>query len=667
MPESMRWTFGGVSHIIKIMENNLSLHKLYQSGMVLQRNCSNCISGKAGSAEVVKVAFRGMEYSAKADENGDWELCFNPGNAGGPDTLVVTAGSNEKITLTDVYTGELWLCSGQSNMQLQMNRLRFSFPEEFKLEENPQVRVFTVPVRGSFVQQDNLDGGQWLSARPENLWDMSGSSYFFAKKLHALTGVPVGVVNASQGGSPISAWMSEECFPADSEYRKMLEKCKDSSFVEKSKAEIAEKIRQWYEDVDAKDKGTIENWASLSVPADSTILAGCATSPLYDGNGRTDVTPECAANTSCDGNDATGVGVVAANETEAAADAGFSPSNMCDIFSDSSEWKPFNIPGKLGKSGDAGVFWFNKDIELTEEEAAILNREKAWLWLGRITDADVAFVNGQKIGGVPYMYPPRRYEIPAGVLHAGKNTLSVRVTLCGTSGPLLFEEEKPYMLFSANVLTESWKKALYSAVCVSPAERKAASAEGYVCIDLSGVWMYRVGCTAKRRPDEIFYEWGPTALYNGMLAPLFKMSFRGTVWYQGESNAGNPEEYKWLLKNMIELWRSKFTNSPALKDGNRLAFVVAELPLCGIRAAAPDYEADAERCRKWLETADDYVFSGREDCWSAFRRMQTELTRKIPDIALASFYGAGEWNDLHPEDKKTAGYKMAEAAFKFIE
>ena len=604
----MMWTFSFSFHIITNM-SKLSLHRLYQSGMVLQRNCDNCILGKAGAAEGVKVAFRGAEYSTKANQNGDWELLFNPGNAGGPDVLVVSTDSGEKITLTDVYTGELWLCSGQSNMQLQMNRLRFSFPEEFKLKENPCVRVFTVPVRCSFVQQDNLDGGEWLSVRPENLWDMSGSSYFFAKKLHALTGVPVGVVNASQGGSPISAWMSEECFPPDSDYRKILEKCKDSAFVEKNKAETAEKLRRWYEDVDARDKGTAENWATVSVSA----------------------------------------------------------SDMCGETSACSEWKPFTIPGRLGKGGDAGVFWFNKDIELTEEEVVILNREKAWLWLGRITDADVAFVNGQKVGGIPYMYPPRRYEISAGVLHTGKNTLSVRVTLCGGNGPLLFEEEKPYMLFSANVLTESWRKALFSAVCTSPAERKTACAEGYVCIDLSGKWMYRVGCTAERRPGEVFYEWAPTALYNGMLAPLFKTAFRGAVWYQGESNAEKPDEYKWLLTSMVELWRSKFTNSPALKDGNRLPFVVAELPLCGIRPAAPDYEADAERCRKWLETADDYVFSGREDCWSAFRSMQAEMARKIPDAEFASFYGAGEWNDLHPEDKKTAGFKMAEAAYKLLE
>ena len=571
--------------------------------MVLQRNCNNCISGKASPEECVSVSFREKQYSTKANNSGQWEIVFNPGEAGGPDVLVVTTASGESLSLDSVYTGEVWLCSGQSNMQLQMNRLRFSFPEEYELDENPCVRVFTIPVRGSFVQQDDLSGGEWLSAKSANLTDMSGVSYFFAKKLHAMTGVPVGVVNASQGGSPISAWMSEECFPGDSEYRKLLEKCKDSAFVERDKAEVAEKIQKWYEGIDSCDKGTSEKWSKLS----SASIYG------------------------------------------------------------KPEWKPFTVPGRLGNCGDAGVFWFSKEIVLSDEEAAILNKEKTWLWLGRITDADTAFINGRRIGGTPYMYPPRRYEVPAGVLHAGKNVVTVRVVLCGRSGPLYFEEEKPYMLFTDNVLTESWRKALFAAACQSEEERKVACAKGYVCIDLSGEWRYRVGCTAGIRPSEVFYEWMPTALYNGMLAPLFKSAFRGAVWYQGESNAGNAEEYRWLLKSMVELWRSKFTNSPALKDGNRLPFVIAELPACGIRAASPDYEVDGERCRKWLETADDYVFSGREDCWAAFRRMQADMAREIPDAALASFFGAGEWNDLHPEDKKTAGYKMAEAAYKLLE
>ena len=159
-----------------------------------------------------------------------------------------------------------------------------------------------------------------------------------------MTGVPVGVVNASQGGSPISAWMSEDCFPSDSEYRKQLEKCKDSAFVERDKAGVAEKIQKWYEKIDSCDKGTAEKWSELSSVS------------IYD----------------------------------------------------NSEWKPFSVPGRLGRCGDAGVFWFSKEIVLSDDEAAILNKEKIWLWLGRITDADTAFINGCKVGGTPYMYPPRR-------------------------------------------------------------------------------------------------------------------------------------------------------------------------------------------------------------------------------------------------------------------
>lgn len=579
----------------------MSLHGIYKSGMVLQRECNNSISGKADSDEEITLMFRGKEYRTSSDKTGSWEIFFDPGKAGGPDTLVVSSASSS-IRLDDVYTGEVWLCSGQSNMQLQMNRIRYSFPEEFMAEENPCVRVFTVPVRGSFTPLEDIDEGQWLSEKPSNIADMSGVSYFFGKKLNALTGVPIGIINASQGGSPITAWMSEDCFNKASVYSEQLKECKDSLYVEKKKEEIAEKIKTWYENLESCDKGLKEKWSEL--------------------------------------------------------DSG-------DSVFDS--WQPFMVPGKLEQKAEAGVFWFNKKIELSKEEVSILNEKKACLWLGRITDSDAAYVNGKNVGGTAYMYPPRRYAIPAGLLHEGKNTLTLRVTLTGNSGPLLFEEEKPYMLFSANVLSCAWRKALYSSVCNSEEERKAAVEKGFVCIDLSGEWRYSTGSTSAPCEREIFFDWKPTALYNAMLYPLRKVAFRGAVWYQGESNAGNPEEYKDLLKKMVELWRSLFKNSPVMKDGNRLPFVIAELPMCGIRPASPDYETDAERCREWLGMADDYIFSGREDCWTYFRRMQKEMADIIPDTALASFYGAGEWNDLHPEDKKTAGYKMAETAFRFIE
>ncbi len=580
----------------------MTLHGIYKSGMVLQREWNNCISGKASPGEGVSVIFRDRKYSTKADEAGAWELLFNPGKAGGPDVLSVTSDSGSSIELDDVYTGEVWLCSGQSNMQLQMNRIRYSFPEEFTAEENPCVRVFTVPVKGSFTPLDDIEEGQWLSEKPSNIADMSGVSYFFGKKLNAMTGVPVGIINASQGGSPISAWMREDCFPKDSVYAEQLEKCKDNLYVENTKAELSGKIKAWYDNLESLDKGLKGNWAELD-----------------------------------------------------SDDSAFE------------SWKPFVVPGKLDQEAVAGNFWFNKEIELSKEEVSILEKNKACLWLGRITDSDTAFVNGQKVGGTPYMYPPRRYEIPAGLLHEGKNTLTLRVTLTGNSGPLLFEEEKPYMLFSMNVLSCAWRQALYSSVCNSEEERKAAVEKDYVCIDLSGMWKYETGCTAEPCERDIFFDWMPTALYNAMLYPLRRVAFRGAVWYQGESNAGNSEEYRGLLKDMVELWRSLFKNSPSLRDGKRLPFIIAELPMCGIRPASPDYGTDSERCRKWLGMSDDYVFSGREDCWTYFRRMQKEMADVIPDTALASFYGAGEWNDLHPEDKKTAGYKMAEAAFRFIE
>src|SRR5574344_2760858 len=130
--------------------SKLSIGSLFQSGMVLQQNEVNCIYGKAEPSQKISFAFRNIIKTVKCDKNGCWKILFNPQNAGGPDIIIVESECNEKITLTDVYTGEVWLMSGQSNMQLTMDRLRFSFPKEFSLPENNSLRFFTVPITYSF-------------------------------------------------------------------------------------------------------------------------------------------------------------------------------------------------------------------------------------------------------------------------------------------------------------------------------------------------------------------------------------------------------------------------------------------------------------------------------------------------------------------------------------
>ena len=166
------------------MEYELRVTSLYQSGMVLQRDTKNCVSGTCKPGVLVSMVFRKCTYTSKGDSDGNWKILFNPGEAGGPEELTIACSEGGLIKLTHVYTGEVWLCSGQSNMQLPMSRLCNTYPAEMKAPVNEQIRIFTVPISYSFDGEKNtLEGGEWKAAGPDTIESFSGTSYFFAKKL----------------------------------------------------------------------------------------------------------------------------------------------------------------------------------------------------------------------------------------------------------------------------------------------------------------------------------------------------------------------------------------------------------------------------------------------------------------------------------------------------
>ena len=195
------------------MKNKLIVKGLFGSGMVLQRNKINCVYGTADGYTDIMMTFRGVTSITQSDEFGNWKLEFSPGEAGGPFEMVIKADA-ERIEYNDIYVGEVWVSSGQSNAQLPMERMKFTYPREFKLPENPKIRMFTVPIRWSLNgEEDDFEHGEnapaWIAASPKTLGQMSGTGYFFAKKLSEELDVPVGIINASQGGSPIASWLSK--------------------------------------------------------------------------------------------------------------------------------------------------------------------------------------------------------------------------------------------------------------------------------------------------------------------------------------------------------------------------------------------------------------------------------------------------------------------------
>ncbi|MCQ2575953.1 MAG: hypothetical protein MJ162_04345 [Treponema sp.] len=356
---------------------------IYSNGMVLQQNTETCIFG-TGSA--VTLLFRGNTITATADKDGNWKIEYNPGSAGGPFPMEITC-CGEKITFTEVYVGEVWVSSGQSNAQLQMTRLRYSYPEEMKLPANSNIRMITVPIKYNLEgEQDSVENPQWIGASPETIEGMSGTAYFFAKKLQSELGVPVGIINASQGGSPITSWMSKEALQElkMTEYTDRIEKWSKPGAIEAHRAEVAAAQSKWDSEFNSIEKGTLENWEKIDF----------------------------------------------------------------EKIKEDKDWQTCTIPADFEDFGrDAGVIWLKKEIELTAAQAEQFNSKYTQLRMGVIQDSDKIWVNGNFVGSTGYTYPPRRYTVPAGTLKAGKNTITIRVQKNG-AGQIRFYKEKPYCIFT---------------------------------------------------------------------------------------------------------------------------------------------------------------------------------------------------------------------------
>jgi hypothetical protein len=181
---------------------DVSLPAVFSDHMVLQRGATVPVWGWADPGEAVTVAIAGQTKTAKADATGRWSVQLDKLSAVEPVTLTVT-GRNT-IRVNDVLVGEVWLASGQSNMQLPVNDA-MNPPEEKASAAFPQIRMFTVVHHAAATPQTNCEG-QWVICSPETVGRFSAAAYFFARELHQKLKVPVGVINASWGATPIETW-----------------------------------------------------------------------------------------------------------------------------------------------------------------------------------------------------------------------------------------------------------------------------------------------------------------------------------------------------------------------------------------------------------------------------------------------------------------------------
>lgn len=248
------------------------------------------------------------------------------------------------------------------------------------------------------------------------------------------------------------------------------------------------------------------------------------------------------------------------------------------------------------------MVWYRKEIDIP----AAMTGKEAKIFLGRIVDADELYINGKLVGNTTYQYPQRRYKLPESTLKPGKNLFVIRVTNTGGKGG--FVPDKPYCLFA-----------------------------GTDTLDLKGTWHYKVGDVfppfTGGGGGGLSYQNQPTALYNAMVAPGIRYTIKGFCWYQGESNSGKPEEYAKLLPALIHDWRTKWNQGP-------LPFLNVQLP---------GYM--------------DYNYLPVESNWAAMRESQLKML-SVENTAMVVAIDLGEWNDIHPDNKKSVGDRLALAAFK---
>lgn len=510
--------------------SQITLPRLVRDSMILQRDATVNIWGWSSVNEKVTVKFNGKTYKAKGNESGKWMVRLSPVKAGGPYTMEIS-GKN-KILIKDILFGDVWFCSGQSNMVHQLNIHDVTYAKEIEAANYPEIRQFWIPTLTSLKgPEDQLPASYWKAAVGNDVRPFSAVAYFFAKKIHLKYKVPVGIINASVGGTPIEAWISEDGFKDFATIKTTIEKNKDTTYLNSLTRRPAVNSNRTAAPVDAGLAGAIK-WF----------------------------------------------------------DPAYVPKN----------WRTINIPGYWEDQGIKdlnGVVWYRKEINIP----ASMIGKPAKVFLGRIVDADELYINGRKVGTTTYQYPQRRYTLPADLLKEGKNIFVIRVT--NNNGKGGFVPDKPYCIFS-----------------------------GDDTVDLKGYWQYKVGMAFKPLSGGfgggINAQNQPAALYNAMVSPEINYTIKGFCWYQGESNAGRPQEYEKLMHALINDWRSKWNQGT-------LPFLYVQLP--GFM---------------------DYNYLPSESQWAMMREAQLK-SLTAPNTGMAVAIDLGEWNDIHPDNKKDVGERLA--------
>jgi len=546
----------------------MKLGSLFSDGAVLQQLQPVMIWGETVSSTLVRAFINGQSGVCRSSVSGEFMLQLPPMEAGGPFELEIAVENHpgENVVLHDIYIGEVWLCSGQSNMQYCLGHRNHVPPVEdgvmsvSRLQEKEfidtccpdnELRFLTVPkiITGS---REKYINAVWRGMDSMSAPEASAAGAWFAAELHKEFNVPVGLICCSWGGSIVEAWTSAGALRSNPDTRELI-----------GKWEALKRNEVTWRDNDA---------------VKALQLKGIAE-------------PDCGSN-------------------------GIEKEFASPEFDDSA-WGTMKVPGSWIDQQIAGngAIWVRKKFTLEAD----YTHEDLQIELGGIDKHDIVYINGTEIGRTgkgfedQYWEVPRSYTIPGKLLHVGENTIAIRVFSFAFDGSFRPPEEA-YFIHGSNVnipLAGDWKV--------------------FVEYDRGRVFLPRL--------MSITSHTTPTLLFDSMIRPLLPFTIRGVLWYQGESNANKLDEaylYKRQMETLVRDWRNHWENP--------------DLPFIQVQLADYRKECDYDE------------FSP----WAVLRDCQGKVCKSSSGVFMATALATGEIEDIHPQNKKEIGHRLAVNALHHV-
>jgi len=256
-----KWTTLLLILFAATLSAQVKLSPLFSGNMVLQQGIEIPVWGWASPGEKVTVTLEKGKASAKANKEGKWTLKLPAMNYGGPFTMTVK-GKNIQ-TLENIMIGEVWVCSGQSNMEFSMLSVKNS-DAEIAASNYPDIRLFTVKRRISDTPQEKLEEGEWVKCAPATIPRFSAVAYFFGRELNQKLKVPIGLINTSWGGTVAETWTSEQMIGQNPDFANQLAQLKKVNLDDYAKSierEVRERVGE-FSTVDLGMKGDQPAWAA---------------------------------------------------------------------------------------------------------------------------------------------------------------------------------------------------------------------------------------------------------------------------------------------------------------------------------------------------------------------------------------------------------------------